>query len=105
VNVQFKKGVMELVVLSLLSQRDYYGFELVSEISKDIDISEGTIYPLLKRLRDDGQLETYLTESASGAPRKYYCITPQGRENKQLLEQQWHAFARSVERILRGEVQ
>ncbi len=53
-NVQFKKGVLELCVLSVLEGRDCYGYELVNEISQDIDISEGTIYPLLRRLKSDG---------------------------------------------------
>lgn len=66
-------------MLSLLNRKDCYGFELVSEISREIDMSEGTIYPLLKRLRDEGYLQTYLVESPGGPPRKYYKLTVQGR--------------------------
>lgn len=104
-NIQFKKGVLELVVLSLLGQRDYYGFELVSEISKDIQMSEGTVYPLLRRLRDEGYLETYLCESPGGPPRKYYRLTPLGDETRRRLTAEWYEFTDSVDRILGGQVQ
>ncbi|MDD3074592.1 MAG: PadR family transcriptional regulator, partial [Eubacteriales bacterium] len=62
-NIQFKKGVLELCVLSLLTKRDFYGYELVEYISQHIDISDGTIYPLLRRFRADGYVTTYLQES------------------------------------------
>ena len=103
-NVQFKKGVLELIVLSLLGQRDYYGFELVSEISRDVQISEGTIYPLLKRLKDEGYLETYLMESPGGPPRKNYRLTPLGEQVRRRLTKEWFEFSASVDRILGGQV-
>lgn len=78
-NIQLKKGVMEIVVLSMLRRRDFYGYELVSEISKYIEMSEGTIYPLLNRFKKDGLVDTYLAESHNGPPRKYYKITEAGR--------------------------
>lgn len=99
-NIQFKKGVLELIVLSLISEQDYYGFELASEISKDINISEGTIYPLLKRLKDEQYLETYLQESSGGPPRKYYRCTQAGREHTVALKQEWFEFIARVNRIL-----
>ncbi len=102
-NVQFKKGVLELLVLTMLDRRDQYGFELVSEISEDVNISEGTIYPLLKRLKDEGYLTTYLVESPGGAPRKYYKITEEGSSTRRLLEREWNQFIDSVQRILGGE--
>jgi len=102
-DTQLKKGVMELCVLSLLAHRDFYGYELVSEISKAIEISEGTIYPLLRRMRDDGQVKTYLQESTEGPPRKYYTLTDRGRSVSVDLEQDWKGFVRSVNRILEGK--
>ena len=57
-NVQLKKGVMEIVVLSMLRRKDFYGYELVTEISKYIEMSEGTIYPLLNRFKKDGLVDT-----------------------------------------------
>ena len=73
-NVQFKKGVLELLVLLLVHDKDMYGYELVSEVSKIVDVNEGTIYPLLKRLTNEKYFETYLKESTEGPPRKYYHI-------------------------------
>ena len=99
-NIQFKKGALELCVLSMLNQRDMYGFELVSAISDDIEISEGAIYPLLKRIKEDGYVTTYLQESADGPPRKYYSITEEGRAVKREMECEWRAFVNGMDKIL-----
>ncbi|TCT14064.1 PadR family transcriptional regulator [Natranaerovirga pectinivora] len=101
-NIQFKKGVIELCVLSILSKKDCYGYELVNEISKNIVISEGTIYPLLKRLKDGGYLTTYLQESNEGPPRKYYQLTEQGKETVVSLENEWISFSKGVDLIIKG---
>lgn len=79
-NIQFKKGVLELIVLVSVNKRDMYGYELIVEVSKIVDINEGTIYPLLKRLTNEKYFDTYLVESNEGPPRKYYKITNLGRE-------------------------
>lgn len=102
-NIQFKKGVLELCVLSILCRRDCYGYELVQEISKNIAISEGTIYPLLRRLMDDGLFTTYLTESSEGPPRKYYTLTARGRSEQKALEAEWRRFLKGVSYIIEGE--
>ncbi|ABW17652.1 PadR family transcriptional regulator [Alkaliphilus oremlandii] len=101
-NIQFKKGVLELCVLSLLTKRDYYGYELVEHISKFVSISEGTIYPLLRRFRTEGYVTTYLQESQEGPPRKYYRITPKGSEAFDELEREWESFIEGVNYIIRG---
>jgi PadR family transcriptional regulator, regulatory protein PadR len=103
-NIQFKKGVLELCVLSMLAHRDCYGYELVSEISKNILISEGTIYPLLKRLKDEGCFTTYLQESQEGPPRKYYKITPEGLQMNGELTEEWFSFVEGVNRIVKEEI-
>ena len=77
--VQLKKGVMDMLVLALLTQNDRYGYEIVSTISEYIEISEGTIYPLFNRLKKEKYVETYLKESSTGPSRKYYHITNEGR--------------------------
>jgi PadR family transcriptional regulator, regulatory protein PadR len=100
-NIQFKKGVLELCVLSMLFKKDCYGYELVNEISKNILISEGTIYPLLKRLKDEGYFKTYLEESQEGPPRKYYKLTELGIETKVELEKEWSTFVEGVNRIVK----
>ncbi|WP_413586844.1 PadR family transcriptional regulator [Bdellovibrio sp. HCB274] len=99
-NVQFKKGVIELLVLSLLNKKDRYGYELVEAISESIEIAEGTIYPLLKRMTDEGYFKTYLQESSEGPPRKYYQMTTKGRTYFEELRKEWREFAKSVEKIL-----
>ena len=74
-NAQFKKGVLEMCVLSLLAQDDQYGYELTEAISQKMTVAAGTLYLILKRLKDDGDVETYLVESAEGPARKYYRLT------------------------------
>ncbi len=103
-NIQFKKGVLELCVLSLLDRRDFYGYELVEHISQYINISEGTIYPLLRKFRAEGYVTTYLEESQEGPPRKYYKLTARGEEVYEDLEIEWQSFIDGVNNILRGEL-
>lgn len=101
-NTQFKKGILEPCVLALLKQRDYYGYELVESISKHIEISEGTIYPLLKRLRDQKWVETYLVESSSGPVRKYYRLTSKGHKEATSLIKEVDDFITQVSKLLKG---
>ena len=65
-NTQMKKGVLELCVLSMLSRGDRYGYELTESLSEEMSIAPGTLYLILKRLKDDECVETYLVESESG---------------------------------------
>lgn len=99
-NIQLKKGVMEIVVLSMLRRKDYYGYELVTDISRYIEMSEGTIYPLLNRFKKDGLVATYLAESHNGPPRKYYRITDTGREEFTESLKEWTEFNKAVKKIL-----
>lgn len=101
-NAQLKKGVLELCVLALLAQRDCYGFELVGIISRNVSMSEGTVYPLLKRLRDEALLTTYLVESQEGPPRKYYKLTSLGAERLASMRMEWAGFCEGVNQILEG---
>lgn len=102
-NIQFKKGVLELCVLSMLMRRDFYGYELIEHISKHINISEGTIYPLLRRLRKGGHVITYLKESSEGPPRKYYEITEEGKKALNDLTEEWFSFSKGVNKIIEGD--
>lgn len=99
-NPQFHKGVIEMCVLALVGQRDFYGYELVETISKKIEISEGTIYPILRRLTQDGFFDTYLRESNEGPPRKYYRMTEQGKMETSKLLTEWKDFTGKVDFIL-----
>jgi PadR family transcriptional regulator, regulatory protein PadR len=101
-NTQFKKGIIELCVLSLVKSRDYYGYELVEEISKKVDIAEGTIYPILRRLTLEGYFETYLQESNSGPPRKYYRITKLGKGVQAEQLSTWKDFNKNINSLLKA---
>jgi len=101
-NAQFKKGVLELCVLSLLIGQNRYGYDLVNEISKSIEISEGTIYPLLRRLKNVGYVTTYLQESQEGAPRKYYKLTSSGEKVTEEMKNDWKDFVKKVGVLLEG---
>ena len=96
---QFKKGVLDLCVLAILKKRDYYGYELVQMISKNIEISEGTLYPILRRLKKEGYLKTYLQESNEGPSRKYYSLTKKGKEKGNELNIESKSFAKKIEKI------
>ena len=100
-NAQFKKGVLELIVLESVRRRDMYGYELVEEVSKVVDVNEGTIYPLLKRLTNEHYFETYLRESTEGPPRKYYHLTAAGVLYRDSLEEEWNELTEKVGSFLK----
>ena len=100
-NSQFKKGVLELIVLLSVNQKDMYGYELVNEVSKVVDVNEGTIYPLLKRLTNERYFETYLKESSEGPPRKYYRLTVAGITYMNQLEKEWLSFSEKIDGIVK----
>ena len=102
-NSQLKRGTLELCVLSIVSERDCYGYELVNRISECMQITEGTIYPLMKRLKDNGVIDSYIVESQEGPPRKYYKITESGREEKEKLLSEWFGFVDSINALLKGD--
>lgn len=100
-NAQFKKGVLELIVLTVISKEDKYGYQLVNEVSKIVDVNEGTIYPLLKRLTNDKYCETYLEQSAEGPARKYYKITISGKVYLDILTKEWLDFTKTVNEFIK----
>ena len=102
---QLRRGVLEHCVLSLLVSEPLYGFDLVRRLS-DIDVlvtSEGTIYPLLSRLRRDGWVTTSWVESEAGPPRRYYSLTPDGRRALQAFAGDWRRFRDAVDSLLPKE--
>ncbi|QWG59603.1 PadR family transcriptional regulator [Bacillus mycoides] len=103
-NVQFKKGVLELCVLVLLDKQDRYGYELVRSISNQIEISEGSVYPLLRRLTKEEYFTTYLQESSEGPSRKYYKLTDKGRTYLYLLLEEWNEFSQGVNQLIKEGV-
>ena len=106
---QLRRGVLEYCVLALLRDESLYGFDLVRRLG-EIDgmvTSEGTIYPLLTRLRKEGWVSTTWQESESGPPRRYYSLTQAGEKALLLFGDEWSVFRSSVDRMLaplnRGE--
>ena len=104
IQIQLKKGVLELCVLALLSRGDSYAYEIASRLGNGVGMGEGTIYPLMRRMQNDGWVSTYLRESANGPSRKYYKLTAAGR--KQLIREtsQWRKLAAAIGRVLGPEV-
>lgn len=96
-NAQFKKGALELCVLSKLVEADRYGYELTDAISQQMVIATGTLYLILKRLKDEAYVETYLVESGEGPARKYYHLTDKGREYQAGLKKEWIEFVNVVQ--------
>ncbi len=102
IEIQMKKGALELCVLALLSQHDSYAYAIASQLSDSIGMGEGTIYPLMRRLQTDRLVETYLVESPSGPSRKYYRLTEAGKTSFTSQKSAWNSFAGAVETILGG---
>jgi PadR family transcriptional regulator PadR len=99
-NTQFKKGLLDLCVLAIIEKKETYGYEIVNLIAETIEISEGTIYPLLKRLTDQGYCLTRLAESKQGGVRKYYKLTGLGKKQLETLRSQWQSLSNKVGKLL-----
>ncbi len=103
---QMRKGMLEFCVLLLLRQSDAYVSEIISRM-KDahLIVVEGTLYPLLTRLKNDGLLSYRWEESPSGPPRKYYSITPMGNHFLNELHHSWNEISTSVNHLLNQDQQ
>lgn len=99
-NIQYKKGVLELCVLSLLEKKDWYGYEISEYLSQKIDIADGTVYPILRKLKSDGLVTTYLSEESGGPPRKYYSLSESGKALYASDRNDYLTFATMVASIL-----
>ena len=102
-NTQYKKGVLELCVLALLHRRDHYGYEISEVLSQHIDIADGTVYPILRKLKSDGLLTTYLQEESGGPPRKYYKLTQLGEDVYTMDRAEYLRFAGAVRELLKED--
>jgi PadR family transcriptional regulator PadR len=100
INTQFKKGVLELCVLVLIQKHDRYGYELAEAVSEHVEVAEGALYPLLRRMVKDGHCTTYLQESNEGPPRKYYKLTPEGLQYSKELITAWNSFVLNVANLI-----
>lgn len=99
---QLRRGTLQFCVLALLDRRPAYAFDLVRSLGETDELvtSEGTIYPLLGRLRRDGLVTTTWRESATGPPRRYYELSPQGRVSLARFRADWARFRTAVDTLL-----
>jgi PadR family transcriptional regulator PadR len=102
---QMRKGTLQYCVLALLADEERYGFDLVRSLAETDGMvtSEGTIYPLLSRLRRDGLVETTWRESTSGPPRRYYKLTTAGRAALDAFKGEWGRFRDAVDHFVERE--
>ena len=98
-----KNGGLKLCVLSLLRKQDRYGYEVSDYLSKHIDIADGTVYPLLRKLKADGLVTTYLQEESGGPPRKYYKLTQLGEDIYNMDRAEYLRFAETVRELLKED--
>lgn len=99
---QLRKGLTELMVLGILRRRESYGYEILQRLRvlRDLEMSESTLYPLLARLTRDGLLESRTVLSASGPPRRYYRLTPQGEATLAQMESHWTELNQTIRSVL-----
>jgi PadR family transcriptional regulator PadR len=100
---QARKGVLVLIVMSALSAREFYGYELVEHIqaSAGVEVSDGTLYAILIRLKAEGLVSTRWEAAERGPARKYYALTAEGRELLAEMKRSWAEIASGVDAILR----
>lgn len=101
-DLQLKKGLLELLVLSLLRGGDFYGYILMDEVSKFVDVSDSALYPILRRLESNGELLTYSQEH-NGRLRKYYKITEKGIIRLKNSKSEWIVIKNIYRVILGGD--
>ena len=99
---QLRKGCLEMAVLAALAPEKSYGLEIIRtlEMHSNLVLSEGTIYPILNRLRQDSLVDAVWVESDSGHPRKYYSLTRKGRERAAQMAESWLEFAQGLSSLM-----
>ena len=102
---QMRKGMLDFIILLCLDKRESYGYELIRTIKEtaELDLSEGTIYPLLNRLRGEGLIASRWQEMESGIPRKYYRICEKGMKTLARMTEGWARFHSSLRRLMENE--
>jgi PadR family transcriptional regulator PadR len=104
---ELKRGTIELVALHLLSQGEAYGYEIVTKLTEQtngaLEVTDGTLYPVLYRLERDGFVAVRWETPARGVPRKYYRLTPAGQKELVSLRREWNSFAGAMAELLGAE--
>lgn len=100
---QMRKGSLEFCILLIISKDEVYASDILKELKKsDLIVVEGTLYPLLSRLKSLELLNYTWKESESGPPRKYYTLTEKGRENLEQLKRTWHELTKSINSLIKN---
>ena len=99
---QLRKGCLELVILAVLWHKRLYGLEILRSLDElsGLQLAEGTLYPILLRLKQEGLLESSWVEADAGHPRKYYWLTPVGRERTRKMIASWNEFSQAISDLL-----
>ena len=100
---QVKKGTLAFIVLNVLKNNEFYGYELIEEIRKhtEIEIAEGTLYPLMNRLKKEELVSSKWVEQSSGIPRKYYLLTDIGNNTLNEMKKYWENLENAIKNIIK----
>lgn len=104
-STQLRKGLLELSIINLLARGELYGYDLVKRLAKveGLVVTEGTIYPLLSRLRTGGLVRARLEESRAGPVRKYYTLTAEGRRARETMNAHWAELSKGISALMENE--
>jgi len=100
---QIKKGTLSFIILNILKENEYYGYELIEKIRKhtEIEIAEGTLYPLMNRLKNENLVNSKWIEQETGIPRKYYSLTEIGLKTLNQMNEYWEKLAESIIKLIK----
>jgi len=98
---QVKKGTLSFIVLNVLRNNEFYGYELIENIKQrtEIEIAEGTLYPLMNRLKKENMVESKWVEQETGIPRKYYSLTKTGEKTLVKMQAYWNELDKSIRKV------
>lgn len=100
---QMKKGTLSFIILNILKDNEYYGYELIEKIrtQTEIEIAEGTLYPLMNRLKNENLVNSKWIEQETGIPRKYYFLTEIGLETLNQMNEYWRNLSESIIKLIK----
>lgn len=107
-DVNLQKGNTNMIILKLLDDKDMYGYQIIEELARRSDdtfkLKSGTLYPLLHLMEDNGLISSYELVEVTQRPRRYYRISPKGKQFLYEKEKEWNIYSKAVNRVLQGGV-